>query len=143
MSSPIVTFEGYSGLMGALLRSIANGGNNSKIRLFSNNYFPTQSSTWSDFVEASFSGYSAIPMPSVLNEGLNPNELDVWDFAQVQFVMTAAPSQVVYGYWIDFIDPNTLLRCSLWCQRFDSPFVFYGAGAKLPVILTPGFSQGD
>lgn len=142
MAAPLLTLEGYGGLMAGALTAFANGANGSRVRLFRNNYFPTPETVWGDFLEANFPGYSPIVVPPAFDEGLTTDNIDVWRFSQVTFTMTATPQQVVYGYWIDFTNPLILLRQSIWCQRFDSPFIFTGSGSALPLTLTPGFKQG-
>lgn len=142
MSAPLLTYEGYQSLMGGALASFAAGANAARVRLFKNNLTPTKDSIWTDFVEADFSGYLPIPVPSAVDQGLTPAHIDVWKFAKVTFVISALPQQVVYGYWVDHLNPYTSLRRSLWCQRFDAPFLFSAPGVSLPVTLTPGFRQG-
>lgn len=143
MVAPILTYEGYSGLMGACVASIAIGANGSRVRLFQNNFTPNRLTLWSDFVEATFPGYVPISVPAAIDQGITSVlMMDVWDFAKVTFSLSALPSQVVYGYWIDFVNPLTHLRQSLWCKRFDSPFLFNAIGVSLPLTLTPGFRQG-
>jgi len=141
MSNPIVTYEGYSGLMGGCVRSFASGANSSRIRLFQNNIYPTKNNVWSDFQECDFAGYVAIPVPAANDQGLTPLFIDIWRFAKVNFVMSALPTQICYGWWVDWVNPLSSLRQSLWCQRFDSPFLFSAPGTTLPITLTPGFSQ--
>jgi hypothetical protein len=142
MPYPVVTTEGYSGMMGLIVDGILAGRNTAMCRLFANNFTPTPSSVWSDFVEASFPGYAALAMPSAVDDGLNAAPMDVWTFATLTFGPYAVPAGPVYGYWIDFINPLTLARQSLWSQRFDVPFAWINSGDTLPLILTPGFAQG-
>jgi hypothetical protein len=142
MSATILTYEGYSGLMGACVAAIASGANGSRVRLYGNDFNPTRLTLWHDFTEASFPGYAAIPVPAAIDQGITALMMDVWDFAKVTFTMSSTPAQVVYGYWIDFSNPLTHLRQSLWCKRFDAPFLFNAAGVALPLTLTPGFRQG-
>jgi hypothetical protein len=142
VSSPIATLEGYSGLMASLVRGLLAGANGTLVRLFANNLYPTQASVWTDFEEASFAGYAPQPFSTAIDQGLNPDAVDVWRFAAVAWTLTALPTQVVYGYWIDWINPVTSLRQSLWCQRFDSPYLFDLPSRTLTLVATPGFSQG-
>lgn len=142
MAHPLLTYEGYSGLMGACVAAIAAGANGSRVRLWQNDYTPTRLTLWYDFVEATFAGYAPIPVSAAIDKGVTALMIDVWEFAKVKFVMTALPPQVVYGYWIDFVNPLTSIRQSLWCKRFDAPFLFNAIGVSLPLTLTPGFRQG-
>ena len=142
MSAPLVTFDGYSGLMTMIVRNIVGGINNCMIRLFQNDYYPVQSSVWTDFVEVTMPGYMAMPIPSGTDRGINANNIDVWNFPPVTFGPYTPSKQVVFGYWVDWTNPMTMARQSLWCQRFDAPFAFTLPGQTLPLILTRGLDQG-
>jgi len=142
MSAPVVMWEGMAGLMAQGLSAIMGGANNSRVRLFGNNYSPTAPTSYTDFLECSFAGYAAVPVPTAVDQGLNFNQIDIWAFDPVRFTMSAPPAAVAYGYWIDFVNPRTHTRQALWAQRFNVPFAFLRAGDFLPVVLTPGFSQG-
>jgi hypothetical protein len=142
MAAPLLTYEGYHGLMGGAIAGFAGGANGSRVRLFKNNLFPAKTTVWTEFVENDFSGYAPIAIPAAADLGLDPANIDIWKFGQVIFTMTTLPMQVAYGYWLDFVNPLTLVRQSLWVQRFDSPFLFNAPGCKLPITLTPGFRQG-
>lgn len=142
MSLPIITYDGYSGLMAGALSSFASGANGSRLRLFQNNYYPTKQTLFTDLIEATFTGYSPGIPTSAVDEGLSALFIDLWKFGPITFTMSAGPPQAIFGYWLDFINPLTLLRQLIWVKRFDTPFLFSGPGVSLPVILYPGFSQG-
>ncbi len=142
MPAPVVTWEGRQGLMLAAMRGILSGANNARVRLFANNITPTGTTIWSDFLEANFNGYASVLVPAGIDQGLNFDQADIWSLNPAVFTMTVLPVQAVYGYWIDWTNPLTGLRQSLWCQRFAAPFLFSAAGVSLPIILTPGFTQG-
>lgn len=142
MPEPIITYEGYGGLSSVIMAGIIGGNNTAKIRLFRNDLTPTHTTLWTDFLENSYAGYSALSLPTPVNQGLNPANLDVWRFPQINFRSTGPAAQVTYGYWIDFVNPMTSVRQSLWCQRFPIPWAWTGPGQQLPIILTPGFAQG-
>jgi hypothetical protein len=138
----LITYEGYSAIMSAIMSQIMGGRNNCRIRLFQNNFTPVVTSTWSSFVESTIVGYASLPFPAGVDIGLNPSGVDVWQFSAVTFGPFSPSSQIIYGYWIDWINPLTALRQMLWCHLFDSPFAWVFPGQTMPIVLTPGLNQG-
>lgn len=142
MPAPIVTYEGYSGLMLSLLNGISGGANGCQARLFGNNFFPVKSSVWSDFVPAAMAGGENVPLNMANDSGLNVFGVDVWTFSPSTWVNLGAANVIAWGYWIDWTNPRTGLRQSLWAQRFNAPFVFHAPFSSLTLVVTPGFAQG-
>lgn len=142
MAASILPYEGYHGLGAKGLSAFINGANVARCRLFANNYYPSKTTSWTDFVEASFTGYAAQAPGIPTDEGLSPLNIEIFRFPAITFTMFAPPIATAWGYWIDWINPVGLERQALWVKRFDNPFVFTGPGSSLKVILTPGFRQG-
>lgn len=86
------------------------------LRLFKNNYTPSQTSVTSDFTEADFTGYSAItllPSDWSITEG-TPSFAET---AYKYFTSTANQSvQNIYGYYLTWVGSGRLF----YSERFPS-----------------------
>lgn len=142
MSAALIPYEGYSLLMTLIFRGLCNGVNDGLMHLFTNIDAPAKPWTITNFTEATLPGYTPLILPSAVDNGLNPNNIDIWSIPLVTFGPYAPSNQVIYGYWVDATDPNTGFTRVAWCQKFNNPF-FFGTGTDvLPIAVNPGFDQG-
>ena len=111
----------------AFLNAAVDKGLVAKIRLFQNDWIPTDTDTEADYIEADFSGYFG---PTALTWGLafvNSSNQGEIDAAQVTWVHDGgSPSNTVYGVYVtDSFDKLT------YAERFPAPLVFANLGDQL------------
>lgn len=129
--------------MNVLLAALANGGHGSEVHLFQNTYVPDHLAVVGDFVECTWPGYVALPLPAATDSGISLGGQDVRMFAPLAFgPSSTAAMQMVYGYWVDFVDPVTLVRTIWFAQKFDVPLGITAIGQIVQFILSLGCSQG-
>ena len=139
---PVVTNDGLIGYMDLLGWSLANGGNNCRVHLFSNNYLPDFGTVLVSFVEMVGAGYTPLPTGNPINLGIDLLRRDVWQFPELTWTALGIGLPVAaYGYWVDFLAPITLATRVLWAQRFQSPQVMRLAGDTIKFALSWGGRQ--
>jgi hypothetical protein len=111
---------------------------NLKMRLFQNNFQPTQNDTVANYTEATFSGY----VPAVLAGWAGPNPSGVQEVVTANncvFAVSPAPvtGNTVYGYYVT--DENDG-GAELWADRFtNAPLPMTAAGTS--IVVAPTFSE--
>lgn len=109
---------------------------NLRLRLFTNNFTPSESNTTANFTEATGSGYGNVLLTAanwVVTSG-NPSHAD---YPEVTFAFTGALGNV-YGYYLTG-ETSGKVR---FAERFsDGPYVIEGTGDQIRV--TPVFTLAD
>jgi len=123
-----VTNAGENLLLNQALKT--SGGPDLLLKLYSNNYTPTDNSDSTDFTEATFTGYSAQTLAragwddaTTNGDGKGESVFGTpqsWD---------ATSAQTVYGYWCETDDTNGTV---VWAERFDQSRAL-GAGDSLTI----------
>lgn len=89
-----------------------------QLSLFSNDLTPDADTTFGDFVESAFTGYSPEPMPNGdWAIGIQPPDSALATFNEEFQWTSGSDSGMVYGYYVYQPGADNLA----WCQRFDSP----------------------
>lgn len=142
MPRPVIPYCGRAGFADLAVGSLRAGANSSRVSIFGNDFWPTDSSTLANFVGLTATGLTSQPLPATTTFGFNAGGRAIWQFATINF--TAAGSglpAVGYGYWVDCIDPITSTRVLLWYQRWDQPFAWLAPGNNYPLNLSLGGTQ--
>lgn len=108
-----------------------------KLRLFSNNYTPVDTSTLGNFTEVTGGGYAAITLANgswTVTVGNDPSDAV---FAEQTFTFTGAigGSGIVYGYYLEDNDGST--GVAVFAELFGTPFTPANNGDTVKV--TPKF----
>lgn len=100
-----------------LLNVLRNNG--LKVRLFKNDYTPTNNTVIGDLVEADFDGYSAVD-PADFGDPFMEEERQAILGGPFPFLKTAGASgNTVYGFYVTVMDQST--EKLLLVRRFDVP----------------------
>jgi hypothetical protein len=143
MANPVIPYDGKIGINTVLLGQLMSGGLTAFVRLYQNNYVPVAGTLNSDFVECTWPGYAGQPTPAAVDQGINGLGQDVWQFGPTTFgPATGTPSQVVYGYWVEFVDPVSHAKRVWFAQQFDVPFGVTAAGQTVGFTMTWSDNQG-
>lgn len=105
-----------------------------KVRLFTNNYSPINTTKVSDFTEATFTGYAAQNVPTLSADFIN-SDGNAEFAATAQNIWTASDAvspNTVYGYWVADETSTPIL---LWCEKFDTPVDMLAGGNTLMLLL--------
>lgn len=110
---------------------------NCKLRLFKNDYTPDQTSIFSSFTEADFSGYAAVDISSAWNAPTTVSHRGQINHADGVFTHNGGgTSNTIYGAYVTFhngsLSPSDYI---LWAERFDSSPVIGALGDS--VTYTP------
>lgn len=116
---------------GAMLKAIVNhtAATNLVLRLYSSNTTPAETDTAGTYTEATFTGYTAATLTGAswsITEG-GPSYAQ---YAQQTFTSSAAQSQNIYGYYLQYTTSNILG----WAERFsDGPYAITNNGDQIKV----------
>jgi len=130
MSTPIYPRQALTRMLDAIQAAELNGG---AVKLFQNDFQPTDLSVIADFVEADFGGYAAITHveftdPAAIND---LNAAQVNSDNTLDFVCDGtAPTNIIYGYW--YINSTNDLVVS---ERFDVPQSMSLLGDSIMLVL--------
>lgn len=128
--------------MDVLVWALQNGLHGTRVRLYSNDYWPVKESVRASFTELSGGGYVAKPTGIPVNLGTDVTGRNVWQFPETLWTATGAGLPVVaFGYWVDFIDPLTGGTRVLQAQRFNAPIAWLNVGDKVRFSLSWGGKQ--
>ena len=142
LNLPVIPFDGVLGVADIVMLYLGARASNSMVRLFTNPYTPTNASVRASFIEATNSGLAGQPLLAPTNKGIDATNKDVWTFPQPTWTSDASfLPQVVYGFWVDAIDPLTGGLRVFWAQRFPVPWATWMAGQTLTFQLSFGFNQ--
>lgn len=112
------------------------------VHLFVNIIDPTVNTVLADLVESTNPGLVGQLLPAPVDTGIDGTGRDEWIWPLFTFRAGAAPLPVVvYGWWIDFVDPITAQRVLLAVQQFGTPFAFLAVNDPLPLNLGLGGTQ--
>lgn len=143
MPLPIIPYDGRTGRMDITILNLAGGNNSAMVHLFQNSFTPDLNSVVADFTESTWAGYSALPTPPATDNGIDGGGRDIWVFDPLTFgPATGMPSEVVYGYWIDYLDPLTATVRLDSFQLFDIPIAISLAGQTVGFTLSWSGNQG-
>jgi len=139
MPLPLIPQNGKAAMLRTVMVAIKNGANAAKVHLFENDYTPVLTSMVGDFVECSVGGMSVMPLPQATEQPLLASGPANWIFDLVTFTPSGVGLPgLVYGYWVDFLEPSTATTMLLWAQRFDSPQAIVTVADK--VEFTPNLA---
>lgn len=106
-----------------------------KVHLFKNNYVPDNTTVFSNFTEADFTGYAAqdlvMDLPVTVGGKATCTAHSVLSFTMGM----PGTTNTVYGYYISLNADTFGYGRLLWCERFDNPMYFTNFGDQLN--LTP------
>ena len=129
MALPVIPLAGQLTYSHIVINWIANGANNAQVHLFSNNLEILPTTTLANFVGVTNPGLTPQPTPVAINDGPNNVGQYVWRFAPITFTAAGGPYPLlVWGYWIDVVDPVTGLQALLWAQSFPTGVAFLRNG---------------
>ncbi len=139
---PIVPYDGLAGVVELMAFDLRLGNHGCKVRLFTNDYTPVNSTVVSDLVEYSGWGYTPKNLGNPVDQGVDVTGRDVWLFPEVEWIASGSGStNIVWGYWIDFTAPLTGKRRLLTIQRFNASQVFLNAGDRIRFTPSWGMKQ--
>lgn len=106
----------------------------SKINLFNNSHSCSSTTTTSNLVTATFSGYSQGTLSGLSVAGsLDGFNRAVASWSANTWTKSGATGNTIYGYWVSDSSGNLL-----WCETFDTPVPMSVDGAYL--VITPKFT---
>ncbi len=140
---PLIVPDSYAMKMLNLIvfaASNAGGIKQNKIKLYQNDVTPSRSSVFSDFTEASFTGYTA----GVMDEGGWTLAAMVSGTPQVTydnspgftFTCSSGSGQLQYGYFV-VADGGEFDGALLFAERFDTPRLI---APGVPLVLLSNFT---
>lgn len=135
----ILPTDGASGMMAAVVQWLQNPLSASRVHLYQNDYVPTAAAVPASFTEPVAAGLGPIPMgvPTVLPIGPGGRVIYQWP----QSVWTASGAglpQIVFGYWVSFLDPVSMVSRVGWAQRFQSQQGLWTPGQTVKLMLSLG-----
>lgn len=144
MPLPVIPDAGNVTFMTALLLQLKSGANDAKVHLYTNNLAPVRETVLTDFTEAVAAGLEALATPAAVDVGINAAGVDVWTFSPLTWSAGGSGLPVVvYGYYVDWLNPITLQRQLWWAQKFDVPQALTGAGQTVSFTLSIGGDQRE
>lgn len=127
--SLIVPDEGEVRLLDMLTNAV--GMSSVRLRLFKNNLTPAQGTVYSDFTEATFSGYASAT-PAFGAAATVSHKGTITDAASRSFTHNGgATSNTIYGYYV--VDTGT--SKVLWAERFSPSQALANFGDKITITL--------
>lgn len=103
------------------------------LRLYENNYTPTEADTAASYTEATFTGYSALTLTGSSWGAASPGAPSSIAYAQQTFTSSASQSKLVYGYYLTQASSGTLV----YAERFsDGPYAITNNGDQVKVTPT-------
>ena len=87
------------------------------LHLYTNNYTPTAADTTASYTEATFTGYSAMPVARATWGAPATNSTGQGEADYPQQTWTVGSSQTIYGYWIQGVTSGTVV----WAEAFATP----------------------
>lgn len=129
----VVPSAGAVILLRRTLKTWAHIDSTYRLRLYTNNYAPTNDSVLADFTEAGPAGYAQIPL--LQSEWQTPVVVggiatSYYGTGGVTFATSDPSPTTIYGYYV--VDPDT--NTVLWAQQFGVPVLF---SATQPVTMQP------
>lgn len=141
---PLIPYDGLNGFADIIMSYLQRPAAVARVHLFANSYTPNVLTVVGDFTESAAVGLGPIPLPAPINRGVDEGAKDVWEFPTVNWTATGLGlPAVVYGMWVDCLDPITAGTRVLWAQRFVSPVALVAAGDQVKFTLSLGFNQCD
>lgn len=128
----IIPNEGEEDMLDVLLAG------NLVLRLFKNNFTPSDSSVLADFTEADFPGYAAITLTGG-SWTTTPGAPSIATYAAQTFTATASGSQTIYGYYIT----RTATGRVWMAERFPAAQIAAISAAGQTRIINPKLSLKD
>jgi hypothetical protein len=101
--------------------------NKYRLKLFTNDYTPTESDTTSDYTEASVTGYSDLTLTIGAWNIATIGATSWATYAEQTFNLSGAVT--VYGYHVTDLSGATLI----WAERATSAFAFTASGGEMKV----------
>jgi hypothetical protein len=138
--SLVVADVGVDQILKAYFNNNFPASKNLKLRLFSNNYTPVDTSILSNFTEVTGGGYVAITLTNgswTITVGNDPSDA-VYTEQTFTFTGAIGGSGIVYGYYIEDNDGSTGVL--IWAELLPAPFTPSQNGDN--VKITPRF-QGS
>lgn len=104
-------------LLDRMLKDALSTNENTIMRLYSNDYTPSQTTVTGDFVECTFGGYAARTLTrSLWNAAVTVSNKAEASYGTTSVAWTASNSQVCYGYYM--VGSNSSV--TLWAERFST-----------------------
>jgi|ERR1043166_1063976 hypothetical protein len=104
------------------------------VGLYVNNYTPVHDDVFSDYSEATFSGYARAQIVTLTAVSLNGSNQGQSTTNALVFANSTGANQDVYGIFI--VDTNGSVHDLLCAGRFDAAPVSIPAGGDLGIVLT-------
>jgi hypothetical protein len=128
-------------LMNTLASQLTTLGTSVSIKLFSNNFTPSNQSILSDFTEADFTGYLAVATTGYTAPAWVSNNAAVAYSLPLAAFNTASPytvGQTIYGYYLVSGTGSPVL---IGAERFLQPMSMIGAGNQ--ILISAPISVAD
>jgi hypothetical protein len=135
----VVADVGADQILKAYFNNSFPASKNHKLRLYSNNYTPVDTSVLGNFTEVTGGGYTAISLTNgswTITVGNDPSDA-VYAEQTFTFTGTIGGTGIVYGYYIEDNDGST--GTLVWAELFGTPFTPANNGDNIKV--TPKFQM--
>jgi hypothetical protein len=138
----ILPTDGAIGMLDALINWLRLPASASLVHLYTNNYVPIAGTVLASFTEATFGGYSSMGLGIPTQLPVSPDGRAAWVWPQSIWTANGVNlPTIVYGYWVDFLDPLTAGRRVGWAQRFQSAQGLWALGQTIRFTLSFGAKQ--